>query len=141
VAALSFPVHYVRFPTWCTSAWTGTALPTTRCGLFIIAGHVPVRVGSGVTLCVCVYVCAPVQALAERINFYYGNITAENTIYGITSIVQTGDVHIGGLVSVVFVVLSYAVRFDGPCMGGGVRGLQHVCLCVSPGWAKPYRHL
>ena len=35
------------------------------------------------------------QALADRLKYYYGNITAENTIYGITSIVQTGDVHIG----------------------------------------------
>lgn len=35
------------------------------------------------------------EALADRLKYYYGNITAENTIYGITSIVQTGDVHIG----------------------------------------------
>ena len=34
------------------------------------------------------------QALSEQIKKYYGNITAENTIYGITSIVQTGDVHV-----------------------------------------------
>ena len=34
------------------------------------------------------------QALADRIEHYYGNITAENTIYGINSLVQTGDVHI-----------------------------------------------
>lgn len=37
--------------------------------------------------------CCCVQALSNQIKKYYGNITAENTIYGITSIVQTGDVH------------------------------------------------
>jgi isopenicillin-N N-acyltransferase-like protein len=35
-----------------------------------------------------------VQAMATQIKQYYGNITAENTIYGITPIVQTGNLHI-----------------------------------------------
>jgi isopenicillin-N N-acyltransferase-like protein len=33
------------------------------------------------------------QAMADRIQTYYGNITAYNTIRDWTSIVQTGDVH------------------------------------------------
>lgn len=59
------------------------------------------------------------QALAERINFYYGNITAENTIYGITSIVQTGDVHIGiyDLTdNIMYVSFAAAVNQTGPPM-------------------------
>lgn len=59
------------------------------------------------------------QMLASRLNYYYGNITAENTIYGITSIVQTGDVHIGiyDLTdSILYVSFAAAVNQTGPPM-------------------------
>ncbi len=32
--------------------------------------------------------------MAAQLTKYYGNITAENTIYGITPIVQTGNLHV-----------------------------------------------
>ena len=34
------------------------------------------------------------EVLARQLTAYHGNITAENTIHNIVSIVQTGDLHV-----------------------------------------------